>query len=610
MHMLLSKIDPRRSLASAIGWTMALVMLVGAWLASLWVGDLARARIERQIGALHRQYAIQISNVLDQSVFDRKQWVVAVARVLSSAPEGEGASRQSTTLDRVRSSLPDTEWMIVADGQGRVSAASGGVAAGGTVRDRAWFIEGGKAAWVGESHAKPPVPVVPGAALEDAGPALDFAAPVTDDAGTLRGVVGLRVSWRWVARLESELTSALRTQQAIESLLLDAAGRVRIGPPDLVGRTVPLPPGRSPGTSGQYAERWPDGVDYLSGYAVADGFDSFPGLGWIVVVRQPLHVAYAEAGTLVRQIFGTLLVLGLVGGALAMLIARRLTRRLAVIAQTADAIRDGSSAVLTPPAGADEAARIGRSLTLLIESLRREQERLRAFNAELDARVAARTREVERMSDENKYAAVVRERLRMARDLHDTLAHSMMALLTEIRVLRSLSARSPESLPEELANAEAAAEEGLRQAREAITALRYDIVRDAGLGAALRQLARRFAERSGIEPAVDIDPVVDRIADARAETVYRIVEEALRNVDRHAMARHVALAAAVIDAQDKGAVLDVAVEDDGTGFDADGPWPGHYGLRGMREQAELIGATVDIVSTPDRGTRIRVTLPL
>ena len=77
-----------------------------------------------------------------------------------------------------------------------------------------------------------------------------------------------------------------------------------------------------------------------------------------------------------------------------------------------------------------EAARIGQSLQQLIDELDRRKDALEKLNAELDQRVAARTREVERMADEDRHAAVIRERLRMARDLHDTLARSMMVLLT------------------------------------------------------------------------------------------------------------------------------------------------------------------------------------
>jgi signal transduction histidine kinase len=251
---------------------------------------------------------------------------------------------------------------------------------------------------------------------------------------------------------------------------------------------------------------------------------------------------------------------------------------------------------------------------MLVDGLQRERASLQALNAELDERVAARTREVERMSEENKYAAVVRERLRMARDLHDTLAHSLMALLTEIRVLRKVAATSPGSLREELANAEAAAQDGLREARGAITALRHNAVRDIGLGASLAQLLRRFEDRKGVPVSFEHDPGADALADSRAETLYRIVEEALHNVDRHAQATRVEASARVRQREAAGgqkpAVLVVSIADDGVGFDYEAPPPGHYGLRGMREQAELISARLDVSTGLGQGTRVTIEMPV
>ncbi len=98
------------------------------------------------------------------------------------------------------------------------------------------------------------------------------------------------------------------------------------------------------------------------------------------------------------------------------------------------------------PAGRNEAARLGRALDELLTSLQRERSALQTLNAELDQRVAARTREIERLAEQARYAAVVRERLKIARDLHDTLAHSMMAMLTEIRLLKRAFGDQPRRL--------------------------------------------------------------------------------------------------------------------------------------------------------------------
>jgi signal transduction histidine kinase len=109
--------------------------------------------------------------------------------------------------------------------------------------------------------------------------------------------------------------------------------------------------------------------------------------------------------------------------------------------------------------------------------------------------------------------------------------------------------------------------------------------------------------RTGTPVDYASDAPAGAIADERAVTMFRITEEALRNVERHAGATRVTLS---LPASLDGLVLTIA--DDGVGFDADAAHPGHYGLAGPREQARLIGAVLTILSAPQEGTTITVAL--
>ncbi len=605
-----ARLDPRRSLAAALGWTLVALFCLGAPLASLVVGRLATERVQVQTGALYQQYALQVSNALDGNLYDRLQWLQAMA---DSIPDGSAAggtardqsARLQVLLARWQGSLPEFAWLAIADADGRIVASTDPGEAGLDASASSWFNEGRAHGWIGEAHADP-------AAAAAAGRIIALAAPIRGRDGRPAGVLAARVSWDWAVRLETTLTAALRSGRPVESLVADRNGRVLIGPEGLVGTRIDHGAAHTPGAAGHVVSRWPDGGEYLAGYAVSDGAADFPGLGWTVWVREPTSTAFAAARDLAREILFGMIVIGIAGAVAGVLATMRLVRRLAAITRSADEIRAGRATELAVPTGRDEAARIGASLHTLVEGLQRERASLAALNAELDARVAARTREVERMSDENKYAAVVRERLRIARDLHDTLAHSIMALLTEIRLMRNLVRTNPAALPEELANAEAAAEDGLREARAAITTLRHNAVRDIGLGASLAQLFERFADRKGIPVEFRRDAGVDALADSRAEALHRIVEEALHNVDRHAEATRVSAFARIDPTAGGESELTLAVEDDGVGFEvgAAASRHGHFGLRGMHEQAELAGARLGIDSAPGDGTRVTVSMPV
>ena len=95
------------------------------------------------------------------------------------------------------------------------------------------------------------------------------------------------------------------------------------------------------------------------------------------------------------------------------------------------------------PPGLDEVSQLGAAFAGILDDLRQERRELQSLSSELERRVTVRTLEVERFAEESRYSAIVRERLKIARDLHDTLAHSMMAMLSEIRFLRKLQAHDP-----------------------------------------------------------------------------------------------------------------------------------------------------------------------
>jgi signal transduction histidine kinase len=314
-----------------------------------------------------------------------------------------------------------------------------------------------------------------------------------------------------------------------------------------------------------------------------------------------------------RTIYATVWLAGVLAALAALTATHWLTRRLAALADDAAAVRRGQRDAIAVPAGHDEVSRIGAALSALVEHLQREKAALARLNADLDARVAERTARLERLADESRHAAVTRERLRMARDLHDTLAHSLMALLTQLRLVRKLGERMPpEELRAELARAEEVAASGLSDARAVITQMRHGTVRENGLAAGLRDLLTRMSERCGVQATLRARGVAADLADERAETLYRIVEEALRNVERHAAARSVVVEiddapAATSERQAEAVPYAIlTIRDDGIGFDATAARPGHYGMLGMREQAELVGAELTVHSTAGRGTTLHL----
>ena len=222
-------------------------------------------------------------------------------------------------------------------------------------------------------------------------------------------------------------------------------------------------------------------------------------------------------------------------------------------------------------------------------------QRERQQHAELEAahqRLRRHTATVEQL-------AVSRERNRLARELHDTLAHSLAALSVQLEALRTLLAHDPAAAQDRLNDVTALARSGLEESRQAIQALRTDPLKTLGLVGALRGMLQAFQARTGVQADLRVAGKELDLTDEEAQTLFRIAEETLTNVERHAAAQRVAVRLAF--GHDR---IDLMIQDDGVGFDPAAVDPDRYGLTGMRERAAMIGATLKVNSRPGRGAKI------
>jgi signal transduction histidine kinase len=573
--------DPRRSLVAAIIWLVIALAASFAIAASIWAGGVAREIVVQQH---ERRLALET----DQLASDLGQAVSARLRALHAA----GGTTAAQIFKRLTDADPDLGWIAATDVLGRVVAGDGSLSVGGSVAAAPWFSEGLRGAWIG---------VIDTRRSGDDAPLLgDFSAPVTDDSGAIVGVIAAHLTWHWASRDVARLSQTLDSRGSAQTLVLSGAGVVAVGPAEWRSRPWPgVAVADAPGF-----ERLPNGQTVLVARAAAGTEGEFAARHWQIQLSEPREQVYQRANALAIRILWISICLGAATAAIGALGARHLTNRLKRLTKSAAAVGRNEVARIEVPGGHDEVAQLAAAFAKVLDDLRQERTELLTLSSELERRVAVRTREVERLAEEARYSAIVRERLKIARDLHDTLAHSMMAMLSEVRLLRKLQAHDPASLPEELARAEEVAHDGLNEARRAIAQMRVNAVRDTGLGAALGKAFDHFIDRTALSGNFRADPGASGFGDERAEILFRMAEEALRNIERHAMATRALVSLETAE----GTELTLRIEDDGVGFDAGAPRPGHYGLVGLHEQAQLIGAHLCIESAPGRGTIVTITL--
>ncbi len=415
-----------------------------------------------------------------------------------------------------------------------------------------------------------------------------MAAPIADKSGRVLGVIAAHLRRHRAPAVPLRLTDESDPRVTTRAYVLDRDGIVLIGPVEMRGKRWNGVP-RSDGKAASLAdpaegnitalrfETLPDGRQVLVSRAPLNIGRGLSSPGWQVQLCEPNERVYQRADALALRILWVSLGLGAATALLGAVGALHLTRRLTNLTRSVAAVGRNEASRIDVPPGEDEVARLGGAFAKILGDLQQERSELKSLSSELERRVAVRTREVERLAEESRYSAVVRERLNIARDLHDTLAHSMMAMLSEIRFLRKLQSRDPDSLAAELAHAEEIAHEGLKEARNAITQMRVNTVREMGLGPALSQLFERFIDRTGLTGEFTADTEAARFGDERAETLLRMAQEALRNVERHARATHAAVNLRVAG----NTHLELRVEDNGIGFDPEASRPGHYGIVGL-----------------------------
>jgi signal transduction histidine kinase len=597
----MGSLDPRHSLAAGAMWLIIGLAAAFSIAAAVWVGGIARANLSEQHIRRLSLETDQLSSDLGQALAGRLDAIRAAGHILQTAlpPEHRGGLRE--VFSELTLAYPQFDWIAVADLHGIVVSATDARLTGSDLGSRDWYVGGAQGPWLGVIDSSP-------SARADSATLGDMAAPVRDATGQVVGVIAAHLSWRRAPFHPERLTD--ESSPATQAYVLDHDGVVLIGPDDLRNRrwngvseaAADFAQSRTETISPPQFQRLPGGRRVLVSRALlsagADAAES-----WQVQLTEPYDRVFQRARAVTYQIFWVAMCLGAATALLGVLGTRKLTARLQRLAASVAAVGQNESEQLEIPAGADEVARLARAFAKILSDLRAERVELQTLSNELERRVAVRTREVERLAEESRYATIVRERLKIARDLHDTLAHSMMALLSEVRFLRRLHAREPHAVAEELVRAEDLARKGLQEARSAISQMRVNAVRDTGLGAALSREFDRFVDRTGTAGDFSADAETARFGDERGETLLRMAQEALRNVERHSQATRVSVRLATRDD-----LLELRIADNGVGFDPHTPRPEHYGLVGLREQADLIGAELRIDTGPQLGTTISVTL--
>ncbi len=425
-------------------------------------------------------------------------------------------------------------------------------------------------------------------------PYIVMGEPLSNNRGALIAWINLRHVW--------EIVAVVRVGNSGYAYVLDAEGDLIAyrDPAPIIAQQNPLKNNpqlsallRDSNAVGEYTG--------LDGAAVIGAHAPIASSNWVVVVETPL----AEANAPLYRALGLIVALLAIGIVLAALMARYLATRLL---EPVELLREGAALIgaghldhrIVIETG-DEIEELAAEFNQMTQNLRRARTELEDWAREMERRVQERT---EQVVEQKEQLAVLEERQRVARELHDSISQALFTLTLNLESAQAFLKKDSSRVPALLERAHQVAKTALADVRALISDLRPPLLERRGLTDALREQFAALATRAGVTIDLQADGL-HRLPSASEDALYRIAMEAVNNAVNHAHPTRV-----TVQLDDKDHLVTLRVTDNGMGFDAHADYEGHYGLKTMRERAGALGGEVTIASAVGAGTTVRAEIPL
>ncbi len=355
----------------------------------------ARQQSERETAMALQQLADRLAQRLDSDMAARYRDVGQLASLSGLMGLDMAPDKWRQMIDRLQASNQHYSWIGVADVNGRVIAATSGLLEQADVQDRPWFTKGIQETSVTDVHdAKLLASLLPASATGEPLRFVDVSAPIQIRGQTV-GVIGAHLSWAWAEEQRREALADDSGKRGIDIVLLSKDGNIELGAqqPALADDSAT---GLTALLKAASVLSWTDGQRYLTAASASRPLADYPGMGWVVVVRQPEATAMLAATALERRLlwFSGMGVIAF--GVLGWMLADRLTRPLRQVAEQAHAMMKPGKCIKVH----DEVDQLAASLATLLVELDERERKLTAMNEELETRVADRTASL-RMANED-----------------------------------------------------------------------------------------------------------------------------------------------------------------------------------------------------------------
>lgn len=330
------------------------------------------SEVREEIGGSLAALAYQMSDKLDYYMWSRYNEVLLLSH-LKALRFPSDLEEVSGLLHELNKNIPSFSWVGLSDPDGNILTSTGGILVGSSIAGRPVYKEALEKPFIGDVHdavlLSELLPNPTGEPLKF----VDISTPLFDDNGNLTGVLAAHLSWEWSKEIKSSVLRSLQgdSKKAIDVFILSAIDdTVLLGPDSWPGKKLSLEGAAEYSEANEWTVlQWPDGREYLTGFAQGAGYNNYPGLGWKIVVRQPAEVAFAPIHTLIWDIVVLGIVLMALFALLAWVLAGKISKPLSRIAEAADRLRWGEKTEIPHARGIKDIEVLSSSLRGLIAEL-------------------------------------------------------------------------------------------------------------------------------------------------------------------------------------------------------------------------------------------------
>ncbi len=369
------RLSLRSQMALFFGLLIAALTALTIWA----TGRIASETVREAIGTELAELAFHMGDKLSRSMHTR-MGEVALLTELDVLRSPHSTDQIRRLLDGLQDAIPAFTWVGFLDPSGTVRAGTGGILEGVNISHRPVYSQGVEGLYIGDVHEAVMLDKLLRKPDEEPLRFVDIAMPIRDPVGATVGVLSSHLSWAWAKDLETSLMAAVQDRRGVEMFVLGEDHRVLLAPPGHETMTLndlTSVANAQTGDSSWTIETWPDGISYLTGYARERGFGNYPGLGWTVVVRKPLAIAYEPVENLRTGIATAGLALTALFALLSWIVADRVARPLQRIAEAAEALRRHPVGAALPVfRGSREVEVLSTSLHDLIRTLTATDQRM------------------------------------------------------------------------------------------------------------------------------------------------------------------------------------------------------------------------------------------